>query len=316
MSDKMNRDDSISLTAQIQEWIGSTAPVLPGRAESSKVRELISRTFFSSEGSDSKLFLDELEEEVRCLSPDEFEQDPYIRAMRDLPEKTVCGRFTLAKVRYEAGELFAYDAPKTSELSERAAKEKLMVPRIGFFPRSVSFPAVYEEQIPWMSICPSEMNTLKEPIRHARALVQGRKECRMLVLGLGLGYFPFLLAQEETVREIVIVEYSGEIIRLFQEYLLPRFPFRGKIRIIEADAFDYLRKVQPGEFDYVFADTWESQFDGAKDYTRIRRQEKRLDRSAEKKTEFSYWIEPQIRAYLENELEPLEDQDEQDQERI
>lgn len=302
----MTREESIEWTARIQEFIGSEAPVLPTVGDLMTVREFISRTFFASEDQGSGEFLDMLMAEAKCLRADVFEADPYIRAMKDLPDRTVSGRFTLAKVSYEAGELFAYDAPKTSELPEEKAGDQLMVPRLGYFPRSVSFPAVYEDEIPWMSICPSEMNTLKEPIRHAKEWFS--RPGRLLVLGLGLGYFPFLLAEEENVREIVIVEYSGEIIRMFEEHLLPYFPHRDKIRLIRADAFEYLRSAQAEDFDYVFADTWESQFDGAKDYLRIKRQERKLNRDPEKQVGFSYWIEPQIRAYLENELGLLEDE--------
>ncbi|MBO4888854.1 MAG: hypothetical protein J5589_11165 [Firmicutes bacterium] len=300
----MTREESIEWTARIQEYIGSEAPVLPTVGDLMTVREFISRTFFASEDQASGEFLETLMAEVKCLSADDFEADPYIQAMRDLPDRTVSGRFTLAKVNYKAGELFAYDAPKTSELPEGKAGDQLMVPRIGYFPRRVSFPAVYEDRIPWMSICPSEMNTLEKPIRHAKEWFsrQGEGDGKLLVLGLGLGYYPFLLAEEENVQKIVIVEYSKEIIRMFEEHLLPRFPHKDRIQIIQADAFDYLRSIRAEDFDYVFADTWESQFDGAKDYLRIKRQEKRLNQDPEKKVGFSYWIEPQIRAYLENEL--------------
>ena len=304
----MNRQESIELTARIQEYIGSSSPVLPSVNDPSMVRELVSRAFPYA----PKEYLDELEKETRCLSAFAFRTDPYLRAMEDLPDRIVSGRFTLARVSYEAGEVFAYDAPKTSGLSDKAAGGALMVPRLGFFPDQVFFPAVYEEEIPWMSICPSEMNTLEEPIRHARDFVRNRAAdtaaagghgARLLVLGLGLGYFPFLLAEEETVEKIVIVEYSEEIIRLFTDHLLPYFPHEEKISVVRGDAFEYLRKVSPDDFDYVFADTWESQYDGAKDYLRVRRQEKRLNPDPEKTAVgFSYWIEPQIRAYLENEL--------------
>lgn len=316
----MNRDESIQLTARIQEWIGAEAPVLPvDRSPEERLLALRNRFGLSKEEPFFRL----LTQNFRLLSADEFDANPYLRAMRELPERIRDGRFTLAMARYEAGELLAYDAPVSSDLAEDEAKDQLMVPRLGCFDRAVRFPAVYEDIIPWMSICPSEMNTLREPIRHARKFVreraslttkpqetdsagtQIREGCRLLVLGLGLGYFPFLLAGEESVSEIVIVEYSPEIIQLFTRHLLPRFPMKEKLRLVQGDAFDYLRGIHPADFDYVFADTWESQFDGAKDYLRIKRQEKRLreeETSPLRQVGFSYWIEPQIRAYIRTEL--------------
>ena len=63
--------------------------------------------------------------------------------------------------------------------------------------------------------------------------------------------------------------------------------------VIEADAFKYLASLRGGEFDFCYADIWEGAVDGARAYLRIKAHEKRLAG-----TEFRYWIEPQIKAYL------------------
>ena len=286
------------MTAGIQELIASWAPSADLSCPAAMLQALANSSGIPLQDG----FFQLMKNQFRILSADQFEADPYLAAMKDLPDQIREGRFTLAMVSYEKGELLAYDAPSGSGLSDADAEEVLIVPNIGCFDRRVRFPAIYEEEIPWMSVCPSEMNTLKEPLEDARAFLRQRKDSRMLVLGLGLGYYPFLISLEDSVKEIVIVEYSREIIDLFEKYLLPRFPYPGKIRIVQDDAFDYLRRVQPGEFDYVFSDTWESQFDGAKDYLRIKRQEARLNpENAEPRTGFGYWIEPQIRAYLKDE---------------
>ena len=286
------------MTAGIQELIASWAPSADLSCPAAMLQALANSSGIPLQDG----FFQLMKNQFRILYADQFEADPYLAAMKDLPDQIREGRFTLAMVSYEKGELLAYDAPSGSGLSDKEAGEVLIVPNIGCFDRKVRFPAIYEEEIPWMSVCPSEMNTLREPLEDARAFLRQRKDSRVLVLGLGLGYYPFLISLEDSVKEIVIVEYSREIIDLFEKYLLPRFPYPGKIRIVQDDAFDYLRRVQPGEFDYVFSDTWESQFDGAKDYLRIKRQEARLNpENAEPRTGFGYWIEPQIRAYLKDE---------------
>ena len=315
------------MTAGIQELIASWAPSADLSCPAAMLQALANSSGIPLQDG----FFQLMKNQFRILSADQFEADPYLAAMKDLPDQIREGRFTLAMVSYEKGELLAYDAPSGSGLSDAEATgsgrpgaeapdscisgqeatacghfaqagEVLIVPKIGCFDRRVRFPSIYEEEIPWMSVCPSEMNTLREPLEDARAFLRQRKDSRVLVLGLGLGYYPFLISLEDSVKEIVIVEYSREIIDLFEKYLLPRFPYPGKIRIVQDDAFDYLRRVQPGEFDYVFSDTWESQFDGAKDYLRIKRQEARLNpENAEPRTGFGYWIEPQIRAYLKDE---------------
>ena len=295
------------MTAGIQELIASWAPSADLSCPAAMLQALANSSGIPLQDG----FFQLMKNQFRILSADQVEADPYLAAMKGLPDQIREGRFTLAMVSYEKGELLAYDAPSGSGLSDAEATacghfaqagEVLIVPNIGCFDRKVRFPAIYEEEIPWMSVCPSEMNTLREPLEDARAFLRQRKDSRVLVLGLGLGYYPFLISLEDSVKEIVIVEYSREIIDLFEKYLLPRFPYPEKIRIVQDDAFDYLRRVQPGEFDYVFSDTWESQFDGAKDYLRIKRQEARLNpENAEPRTGFGYWIEPQIRAYLKDE---------------
>lgn len=303
----MTRDESIELSARIQDTIASFGPV----ADLASPLQFFDLFRNSSYASTQDGFFQTLEENFRIFPAAAFERDPYLLAMKDLPERTVEGKFTLAVTSYEAGEIFAYDAPLTSGLSREEAGTSLMVPRLGCFDRKVSFPAVYEDAIPWMSICPSEMNTMRAPIDHAVRFVRQRAAqsgtgSRLLVLGLGLGYFPFLLAEEESVREIVIAEWSKEIIDLFERHLLPRFPHREKLRIVQGDAFDVLRSTGPEEIDYVFADTWESQYDGAKDYMRIMRHMKRLSPDTDPHdltapVGFSCWIEPQITAFLKDE---------------
>lgn len=213
---------------------------------------------------------------ARRLDADEFENDPYLRTVRFPEERR--GEILLTYAGYGRGELLMYDEPGFSA--------RLVVPRLGFFSRPVRFPTVYEGEMPWMSVCPSEINSMQEQMRAAHG--------RTLVLGLGLGYYPFRIAPRAEVRPITIVERNPDVIRLFCDLLLPQFPFREKIEVVEGDAIAYLQGLSDGAFDFCFADIWEGAVDGAPLYLRIREQERRLPHTA-----FTYWLEPQIRAYLQ-----------------
>ena len=131
---------------------------------------------------------------------------------------------------------------------------------------------------------------MEEPISRAHG--------RVLVLGLGLGYYPFMISKLDHVNEIVIVERQKEVIELFNKYLLPQFSHKEKIRVIQADALDYVKELRSEEgfaaddsgcFDFCFADIWENQVDGARAYRVIREHEVRLP-----ETEITYWIEEAI----------------------
>lgn len=107
--------------------------------------------------------------------------------------------------------------------------------------------ALVENNKIWMAIIPHEINTMKASIEHAHG--------RVLVLGLGLGYFPFMISQKDTVNEIVIVEKNQRIIDLFNQSIFPKFPNKNKIKIIKGDAFSYLKKHSQA-FDYGFFDIY------------------------------------------------------------
>ena len=77
----------------------------------------------------------------------------------------------------------------------------IVVPRLGFFPELVAFPSIYEGTVPWVSVCPSEISSMQTQIRQAHG--------RVLVLGLGLGYYPYIVSGKENVSEITIAGTSA-----------------------------------------------------------------------------------------------------------
>ena len=217
---------------------------------------------------------------ARKFTRADLERDPYLSTVRVPTVRR--GRYTLTTCAYERGEIFLYDVPDlTGEIT---------VPKLGFCTERVAFPAVYEGRIPWMSVVPSEMNTMRADMERAHG--------RVLVLGAGLGYYPFVVSLSDRVEAVTIVEASPEIAYLFREYLLPQFPAKKKITLVEADAYRYLGTLQGGEYDFCYADIWENQIDGAEAYRRIKPFERKLTG-----TEFAYWIEDAIRWQIDKQNE-------------
>jgi len=223
-------------------------------------------------------FLNETFRLAKKLDAGEFRKDPYLTALK-IPEAKA-GNFTLTHASYDRGELLQYDMPDI--------RKSTVVPKLAFFTEKVTFPAVYEGDMPWVSVCPSEIRSMGPDVELAHG--------KCLVLGLGLGWYPFMISNLEKVSSVTVVELSREIIHLFTENILPQFPNREKIRIIHADAFDVLEKTVPGEYDFCYADIWESQVDGARHYRRLLPHMKRLSG-----TGFRCWIEDEIRWWIEQE---------------
>ncbi len=82
----------------------------------------------------------------------------------------------------------------------------------------------------------------------------------VLVGGLGIGYAATMLARRRSIPRVTVVERSADIIRLVEPHL--KVP-RGKLEIIEADLFDYLKaKPMATAFDWAFYDIWQSDGEG------------------------------------------------------
>ncbi|MBQ3708875.1 MAG: hypothetical protein II889_13380 [Clostridia bacterium] len=216
---------------------------------------------------------------ARRLDKQAFRANPYLAAVK-IPGTVSLGRFTLTESRYARGELFQYDIPNF--------RAEYTVPKLGYFSQPVRFPTICEGGVPWMSVCPSEIFSMEGPIREADGASS------ILVLGLGLGYYPFMIARHASVRRITVVERSPDVIRLFRTHLLPQFPHRDKIEIIEADAFNFLASDEARAFDFCFADLWQGAGDGAPLYARLKGYEAKFPAMR-----FSYWIEDALKFFRE-----------------
>jgi hypothetical protein len=106
----------------------------------------------------------------------------------------------------------------------------------------------------WMLDAPSESNTIDPYAKKAHGNV--------LTFGLGIGYFAFMALLNPKVTSVTVIEKSPSVIAMFKQYILPQFPQKEKIRIIEGDAFDYFNETFIQAFDYVFTDIWKSGSDG------------------------------------------------------
>jgi spermidine synthase len=124
-----------------------------------------------------------------------------------------------------------------------------------------------------------DLDTCYEAIGAARG--------KVVTFGLGLGYYAFMVSEKAEVESITVIEKSPDVIRLFERYILPYFRHPKKVKIINADAFEYAEKIMPKEgFDLAFVDTWRDAGDGAPMY----RQMKKLEHLSPN-TKFMYWIE-------------------------
>ena len=209
---------------------------------------------------------------VRPLNEQAYHNDPFARGVR-LPAARE-GRFLLGYDHYKPYEAFVCDDLKV-------LADGRILPQIGFFNVSYSYPAVWEDGRLWMSVTPNEVETMRQPVSNAHG--------RVLTYGLGLGYFAWMAARKPDVASVTIVEKSADIAALFRRCLLPQFPCKEKLTIVHADALDYARGY-PANFDYLFADLWHDVSDGLPLYRMLKKMEP-------PHTSCDYWIEKTLRCY-------------------
>ena len=219
---------------------------------------------------DRRIIRDYLTPSVRMMDPERYTKNPYYVNIK-IPNVKI-GDWELKTESYKpyraviAGDMDIY--PDFRE-----------VPPLGFFEEEFFFPAVLEGGNEWMTLTPVDLDTCEEAIYAARG--------RVVTFGLGLGYYAYMVSEKEDVESITVVEKSEDVIKLFTEYVLPQFGHKEKVRIVQADAFEYAEKIMPGEkFDLAFVDTWRDASDGAPMYEKMKRLE-----HLSGDTRFLYWIE-------------------------
>ena len=193
---------------------------------------------------------------LKKLDPKEYLDNPYVQTIKATGKYK---KYALKYITYEPYQLFAYD-----DISIKGDKENS---RIGCFDNKFSYLALTEGTNIWMSLNPNEIETMKPYINTAKGNV--------LVLGLGMGYVPFMMAMKNEVKSITIIEKDPEIIGLFNSLIFPSFKNKEKIKIVEDDAINYVKK--NNRYDYIFADLWHSPEDGLSLFVQLKRINRNID---------------------------------------
>lgn len=214
---------------------------------------------------------------IHRLGAEEYSSNPYYSHIK-IPAVKI-GNSELKYEQYKPFEGFVCNDIVRTE-------EGRQIPQIGFFDTEFKFPAILENGRIWMTITPNEIETMKEPVDQAFGNV--------LTYGLGLGYYAYMVSEKENVASVTVVESNEHVIDLFREYVLPQFKHADKIRIVQADAFEYAQEqMGKGQYDFVFTDLWHDVSDGMDMYLRMKEYENRSPG-----TVFTYWIEKSILCYL------------------
>ena len=216
---------------------------------------------------------------LRECQPADYRQNFYLQRIAFPEARQGACRFT--RLEYAPCELFVAGDLRRDAVGREIAP-------LGFFYDGFSYPALLSGDRVWMTVTPLEIETMAGPISRARGNV--------VAFGLGLGYYPLMVAQKAEVSSVTVVERDPDVLSLFEKHLLPQFPEGRKLRLVQDDAFHYARETLPAAHaDTAFCDLWHDAADGLPAYLQM----KALETGAPG-TRFDYWIEPTLLLYLEN----------------
>ena len=204
------------------------------------------------------------------VNTEKIANDPYISKIT-IPDIKK-GSFSLTHSKFAKNSLFVLDNRYGDGIFT-----SIDLPVAACMDNDYEYPLLDEDGKVWMSIAPSEIVTMQNDIRSAHGNV--------LALGLGLGYYPYVVSLKENVSHVTVVEKSNDIADLFEEYLLPQMESRGKITIVRQDAFAFVGDSADGAFDTCFSDIWVSG-DDLDTYLKMK-----FACGKFRKTETSFWIE-------------------------
>ena len=196
---------------------------------------------------------------LKKLNPNDYLNNPYAKAIHK------CGnnkKYALRYISYYPYQLFAYDDIKMNGYKEYS--------QIGYFDEKFSYQALTQGNNVWMSLNPNEIETMKPFIQKGKGNV--------LVLGLGMGYVPYMLSLKDDVKSITIIEKDQEVIDIFNKLIWPNFSNKNKLRIVKDDAVEFMKKsVKSPQFDYIFADLWHDPDDGLPLFVELKKIDNNID---------------------------------------
>lgn len=214
---------------------------------------------------------------IHKLQSGHYQKNPYYQKI-DIPEIHI-GNWELKYEKYKPYEAFVWNENHQDENFKET-------PQIGFFDTEFSFPAIKQNNQEWMAIKPNEIETMQQAIDQVSGEV--------ITFGLGLGYYAYMASEKPAVKNITIVEHDSAAIALFTTHLLPQFPNKHKITLIQMDAFEFASQQLPAcRYDYAFTDLWHDVSDGCPLYRKMKKLE-----VLSPQTTFLYWIEDSLLSHL------------------
>jgi spermidine synthase len=95
-------------------------------------------------------------------------------------------------------------------------------------------------------VSPQGINAMKKDIDEAKG--------KVLVIGLGLGYFPYMVSLKDDVNHIDVIEEDINVINIFNKVLFKQFQNKNKINILEGNIKS--SQLELDKYDYIYVNSY------------------------------------------------------------
>lgn len=208
---------------------------------------------------------------IQKVSGFDFMNNPYLKniTLNDIEIDDI----KLVKELYKENEFTILDEPNQDTSLIRNYK-------VGIFNSMAYTYVLKNDNFVWMSINPMEINTAKKAIDNAHG--------KVLVLGGGLGYYPYMVSLKDNVESVTIIEENKVINDILKISILPQFENK-KVSIIHEDAYSFMESHTGEHYDTIFIDIWSDNVKGYEYYKKFVKFEEKYPNS-----HFDYWLEDSI----------------------
>lgn len=266
---KQNIADSMSMSI-LEPYIDGSKIQSGNIVTNKEARELL-KTYSVNNHPINPYVFDQCIPNIDTIHAIDLLQNPYLKNIVLKPLSI--GDLKLETAFYAKNELAIINEPlQTDDLLRKFP--------IGIFDDTAFIYVLKNKDFVWMSICPMEINTMYKHIKTAKG--------KVLVLGGGLAYYPYMISLKEDVSEITIIESDERIFHIIEDIILPQFK-NHKTQIILCEAEQYIKNNSLSHYDTVFFDIWEDNISGAEYMKKFAKYELKYP-----EIQFQYWLEDSI----------------------
>lgn len=174
-------------------------------------------------------------DEIKKLNLDQYLKNPFFSSIDK--QNLSLNKYSIKFNTYNPYECFLYEE---LEIQESAFYKEIT--KLGYFDKPATYIELFKGNKVISSFNPYEFNCASNSLSKIKG--------NLLIVGLGLGYLPYLASINEEIISITVVEKDTNLIELFNTFIKNDVA-KNKIKIVQEDYLDFIKQSN-SSYDYVY----------------------------------------------------------------